>query len=100
LQELVRQTDAAMMDLGTLDMDVKHARQLIADIKRSGTNIYDGLAKEQTLKEARQLAVAKQTDKADVGHAIQVVPRIMCHGHFVTADDLLQMLQLVLTEQL
>jgi phage terminase large subunit-like protein len=73
MQELVRQTDAAMMDLGSLDKDVKNARQLIADITRSGTKIYDGLSKEQGFKEARQMAITKQTDKADVGHAIQVV---------------------------
>lgn len=72
LQDLSRQTDAALMELSTLDKDVKNARQTIADITKAGTQIYEGLAKEKQLKEARQRAIAKHTDKADVERAIQV----------------------------
>ena len=63
-----------MMDLGALDKEVANTRQLISDITRTGTDIYDALAQEAAAKEARQAAIAKHTDKADVELAIQVLP--------------------------
>jgi Clusterin-associated protein-1 len=72
VQDLARRTDDALTELSTLDKDVKLARQLIADITKAGMEIYEGLAKEGSLKEARQRAIAKQTDKSDVRQAIQV----------------------------
>lgn len=60
------------MELGTLEKEVASARQLITDITRAGNDIYDCLAHESALKEARQAAIAKQTDRADVEQAIQV----------------------------
>lgn len=71
-QDLAQKTDAALMELSTLDQEVKSARQMIADATKAGTEIYEGLGKEKHLKEARQRAIAKQTDKADVERAIQV----------------------------
>lgn len=61
-----------MMELGALEQEVTSARQLVADITRAGNDIYDCLAQEGALKEARQAAIAKQTDRADVEQAIQV----------------------------
>ena len=72
VQELAQRTDNALMEMASLDNDVKIARQIIIDITETGTEIYDGLAKEAALKEARQRAIAKQTDKADVERAIEV----------------------------
>ena len=64
------------MDLVNLDNDVKSARQHIADIAKAGSEIYDGLAKEAALKEARQRAIAKHTDRVDVERAIEVWARL------------------------
>jgi Clusterin-associated protein-1 len=72
VQDLARRTDNALTELSTLDKDVKLARQLIADITKAGMEIYEGLAKEGSLKEARQRAIATQADKSDVQQAIQV----------------------------
>ena len=72
LQELARQTDNAITELTSLDRDVKMARQLIDDITRSGMQIYEGLGEEANLRDARQRAIAKQTDKHDVERAMQV----------------------------
>lgn len=67
------------MELTSLENDVKVARQVITDITKVGTEIYDGLAKENGLKEARQRAIAKQTDKGDVERAIEVCVHISFH---------------------
>ena len=72
LQDLAQKTDAALMELTTLDKEVKSARDMIADATKAGTDIYQGLGQEKQLKEARQRAIAKNTDRADVDRAIQV----------------------------
>lgn len=71
LQDLARSSDNALMELSSLDQDVKLARQLIVDITKAGAEIYEGLGHEAELKEARQHAVAKQADKLDVERAVQ-----------------------------
>jgi len=63
-QEMATETAEAMVALSTLDVHV--TRATVGDITKAGSAIYEGLALEGGLKEARRAAIAAAADRADV----------------------------------